>query len=201
MHRRAVLLGLPLALPIALGACARSQVVWAPDADVSRYRYADPGPRSLSLITVKNEGTGNGAHSALLVNASERILFDPAGGWTNPSIPERHDVLYGLSPAALELYLSYQADDGYYYVKQEKHVPPEVAEAALVHAVSYGPVRQTLCTIACANILRALPGFESIRPALFPDTLLRRFAELPGVTTTERHGPDVVVEAPPPEPA
>lgn len=184
MNRRSVLLGLPL----ALAACSRNEAVWAPDDAMARHRYRLEGPTSLALITVRGEETGNGVHSALLITASERVLFDPAGGWTDPEIAERHDVLYGLSPPALERYLAYQAGGGYYYVRQEKAVPPEVAEAALLHAAGYGPVFTAMCTIAVANVLRPLPGFESVRPALMPETLQRQVARLPGVVTTERHG-------------
>lgn len=187
MQRRTLLLGLPLLLA---GCGARSAVIWAPDDAVARYTYRNPGPTVLSLVTVKNEGTNSGAHTALLVAASERVLFDPAGGWTNPIIPERHDVLYGLSPEAEELYLDYQAQDGYYYVKQEKLVPPEVAEAALVRVKGYGPVRQTMCTMAVCDVLQPLPGFEGLGRTFFPNALEARFARLPGVVTTERHGPD-----------
>lgn len=191
MNRRAVLVGLPL----LVGACSRNEAVWAPDDAVSRYRFRSEGPPSLALITVRGEETGNGVHTALLITASERVLFDPAGGWTDPEIPERHDVLYGLTPAALERYLSYQASGGYYYVRQEKAVAPEVAQAALARAKESGPVFTAMCTIAVANLLRPLPGFEAIRPALLPETLQRQVARLPGVVTTERRGAGAVPEA------
>jgi hypothetical protein len=41
--------------------------------------------------------TGTGAHSALVVDdGTQRLLFDPAGGWFHPAAPERNDVLYGF---------------------------------------------------------------------------------------------------------
>jgi hypothetical protein len=187
MPRRAFLAGLSL---VALAGCGTDATwVWAPDDAVALARYAAPGPTSLALVTVRNEGTGNGAHTALLISASERVLFDPYGGWTDPFVPERNDVLFGFSPEVEERYLGYQAQDGYYYVRQEVVVPPEVAEQALVLAKGYGAVGMAMCTRATSDILRQLPGFEAIGLTWFPERLSRQFARLPGVSTVERHGP------------
>ena len=187
MRRRVVLAGLLSAPLVGCGSNAVS--VWAPDADVAKARYSSPGPTYLALVTVRNEGDGQGAHTALLINASERVLFDPYGGWTDPGVPERNDVLYGFSPEAEARYLNYQARDGYYYVRQEVQVPPEIAERALALAKESGPVGMAMCTRATSGLLRQLPGFEGIGPTWFPEFLAARFGRLPGVTTTEVHGP------------
>ena len=183
MHRRAVLLGLPLALAGCAGVSVR-----ASEEAVRGAVYRDPGPTMLSLITVKNEGNGDGAHTALLIAASERAMFDPYGGWTDPYVPERDDVLHGMTPTALERYLAYQAKDGYYYTRQDKAVSAQVAEAALGHAKGYGAVGMAQCTLAVSDVLMRLPGFEAIDRSLFPDRLQARFARLPGIVTTEVHG-------------
>lgn len=104
-------------------------------------------------------------------------------------MPERNDVLYGFSPEAEARYLNYQAQDGYYYVRQEIAVPPEVAEQALVLAKKAGPVGMAMCTRATSALLRQLPGFEGIGATWFPEHLANRFGRLPGVTSIERHGP------------
>jgi len=187
MRRRAVLFGLGAAALAGCGSNAKS--VWAPDDEVMRARYRAPGPASLALVTVRNEGDGQGAHSALLISASERVLFDPYGGWTDPYVPERNDVLFGFSPEVEERYLSYQAKDGYYYVRQEVQVPAQVAEQALTLAKGYGAVGMAMCTNAVSDVLRQLPGFEGVRRTWLPENLSAQFARLPGVTTTERHGP------------
>jgi len=62
--RRQVLLGLPLALT----ACTATNA-WAPDDLVSKAIYRQSGPKHLTLYTMKNTGSDNGAHSALLINA------------------------------------------------------------------------------------------------------------------------------------
>lgn len=191
MRRRAFLLG---AAALPLGACAKGTSVWAPDDVMTAARFPNPGPTSLALITVRNERNGSGEHTALLISASERAMFDPFGGWTDPYVPERDDVLFGLSDAALERYLAYQADDGFFYVRQDKPVPPEVAETALARAKAHGPVGEAQCTRAVGTVLDGLPGFEALGRPWMPDTMARRFARLPGVVTTERHGPGVEVE-------
>lgn len=190
MRRRTLLLGMA-ALPTLGGCGINAESVWAPDEVMARARYSSPGPTSLALITVRNEGTNSGAHSALLIDASERVLFDPFGGWTDPYIAERNDVLHGFSPEAEARYLTYQAQDGYYYVRQEVQVPPAVAEQALDLAKVRGPVGMAMCSNAVADVLRPLPGFEAIGNAWIPEGLSRRFARLPGVVTVERHGPPV----------
>jgi hypothetical protein len=188
MHRRALIFGMA-ALPALAGCGINAESVWAPDEVMARARYSAPGPTYLALVTVRNEGTGSGAHTALLINASERVLFDPFGGWTDPGIAERNDVLHGFSPEAEARYLHYQAQDGFYYVRQEVQVPPAVAEQALELAKARGPVGMAMCSNAVADVLRPLPGFEAIGNAWHPDALSRRFARLPGVVTVERHGP------------
>ncbi len=196
MRRRTLLLS--LASLSALAACGSNATsVWAPDDAVQMARHRASGPTYLALVTVRNEGDGQGAHTALLINASERVLFDPYGGWTDPYVPERNDVLFGFSPEVEERYLSYQAKDGYYYVRQEIQVPPEVAEQALQLAKAKGPVGMAMCTRATSDILGQLPGFESIRLTWFPEHLANRFGRLPGVTTLERHGPSPVESSEP----
>lgn len=180
---------LALALPALLSGCGmNAESVWSSDAVVARARYADPAsPPMLALVTVRNEDGGSGAHTALLINASERVLYDPYGGWTDPGVAERNDVLHGFSPEAEARYLNYQAQDGYYYVRQEIAVSPEVAEAALRAAQAKGPAGMAMCTNAVADVLRGLPGFESVGSAWFPEALSNRFGRLPGVTTVEVH--------------
>ncbi len=187
MQRRRLLLSLA-ALP-ALSACGvNAESVWSSDEAVAAVRYRDAGPPMLALVTVRSEVDGQGEHSALLISASERVLFDPFGGWTDPAIAERNDVLHGFSPAVEERYLAYQAKDGYYYVRQEIQVAPEVAERALQIAKARGPVGMAMCVQAVSDVLAGLPGFESVGRPMFPEGLSDRFGRLPGVATVEVHG-------------
>lgn len=178
MDRRGFLIGLPL----ALSGCS-AQSVWAPDDVISRAIYRDEGPKHLTLYTMKNNGSDNGAHSALLINASQRVMFDPAGSWKQERMPERNDVLFGASPELEQYYVSFHARVTYYVVGQSVAVPDEVAEQALNLALVAGPVSQANCTRFTSRLLRQLPGFESIRQTWFPNKLEEDFAKLPGVET------------------
>lgn len=180
MHRRAFVFGLPLALAGCTG-----QSVMAPAADVARVMYRHDGPPALTLFTVKNVGTENGAHTGLMIAASQRVIFDPAGSFSHPSIPEQNDVLFGITPRVEQAYISYHARTSYYTISQTKQVPAAVAEQALQLARAYGPVAKANCSRATVDILRQLPGFESLHFTWFPDNLERQFGLLPGVLRQE----------------
>lgn len=139
----------------------------------------------MSLFTVKNVGTDNGAHSGLLINGSQRVMFDPAGSFAHPAIPERNDVIFGMTPQLLELYRSYHARETFYVVEQALPVAPEIAERAMQLAFVAGPVGKARCTFSISELLTKLPGFAPIRTTFFPDNLETQFAKLPGVETSE----------------
>ncbi len=180
MNRRGFLVGLPL----ALSACT-AQEVWAPDDVVTRAVHRKPGKKYLTLYTMKNVASDNGAHSALLINASQRVLFDPAGSFKQDVMPERNDVLFGVTPRLENFYVSFHARSTFYVVGQTVEVAPEVAEQALNLALVSGPVAQANCARVTSRILRQLPGFAGIRQTWGPNRILEDFARLPGVTTQE----------------
>ncbi len=134
---------------------------------------------------MKNVGSDNGAHSALLINASQRVLFDPAGSFEQDVMPERNDVLFGVTPRLENFYVSFHARETYYVVGQTVDVSPQVAEQALNVALVSGPVPQANCARVTSRILRQLPGFEGIRQTWGPSRIEEDFAKLPGVTTLE----------------
>lgn len=183
MDRRSFILGAPLALT-ACGAIGGSQI-WASQDVVDAAIYRGTGPKSLTLLTMLNIGSDNGAHTSLVIDASQRVLFDPAGSFLSPTIPERNDVLFGISPQIEQYYVSYHARATFYVQAHKIFVAPEVAEQALQLVLANGSVPQSLCTRATSNILRQLPGFEAIKATFFPTKLRDRFAALPGVTVTE----------------
>ena len=101
MKRRTFMLAAP-AFVSGCGVVLRNEVV-APQADVDRVAYFHPGPRSLTLFTMKNVGSDNGAHTGLMINASQRVLWDPAGTFGHETIPERNDVHFGITPQLEQL--------------------------------------------------------------------------------------------------
>jgi len=159
-------------LPLFVAACGAERT-WAPDDVVARAAYRHDAPPSLTLVTVLATRDGSGAHSALIVNApSQRVLFDPAGSFRTDILPERNDVIYGITPAALDVYVDYHARVTFDVVLQEVAVSPEVAERALMLVQAHGPAPQATCANAVSGILRQLPGFEDAPATWFPRRLM-----------------------------
>jgi hypothetical protein len=174
-----------LGLLAVLAACGSGRPV-APETVVEHARYAAPGPTTLTLMTSIRTATGVGAHSALIINASQRVIFDPAGSFQatidgQPAAPQRGDVIYGVSPAVLAAYLTFQSSQGFHATTITIPVTPAVAEAALQKAEGHGWVSQAFCADATSSLLASLPGFETLRPAIFPREFMRQVAKLPGV--------------------
>lgn len=169
-----------------LGACGAGpdRTRYDPPEVVSRAAYRHDGPPALTLFTMINNRSNGGAHTSLMINGSQRVIFDPAGSVSHASIAERADVLYGITPALADFYARAHARETYRVLIQRIEVDAETAEQALQLAINHGAVGQTFCTMSTSQLLRQLPGFESIRPVLFPTALSRQFAALPGVTET-----------------
>lgn len=169
---------------LALAACGGpAEPVWAPDDVVKAATYTHDGPPSLALITVTTTRNGSGAHSALLVNASERLIFDPAGTFNVAFVPERNDVLHGITPRALLAYIDYHARETHDVLIQEVRVSPETARQVAALIKSHGAVPKAQCALSIGSILRQVRGFEAIPRSYFPNALSEAFAEVPGVIT------------------
>ena len=189
MKRRTFLLAAPAALA-ACGDTVLREEVLASQADVDRVRYVHPGPKRLTLFTMKNVKSGNGAHSGLMINASQRVLWDPAGTFGHPSIPERNDVHFGVTRRIEQFYTSYHSRLTFFTLIQEVDVAPEVAEMALRLAMTNGPTPKAACTRHTSRMLGQLPGFETIRSSLFPNNLADQFGQIPGVRSREYYEDD-----------
>jgi hypothetical protein len=180
LHRRTFILGAPL----ALAACGGGDPIWAPDDVVNAKIYRGTGQKSITLYTMINVWSGNGAHSSLLIDASQRVMFDPAGSFKHETIPERNDVLFGISPRVEEFYVSYHARQTYYVEGQRIVVSDEIAERALQLVMANGAVPKSACALAVSKVLRDIPGFENIRRTISPTRIRDDFAKIPGVVTT-----------------
>lgn len=172
---------LALLAPLLLAACGTP--AWAPDEDVARARYVHNGPTELVLYTMVNNRTGQGGHTGLMINGSQRVLFDPAGSWRHSHAPERNDVFYGMTPTMERFYIAYHARETWHLVVQRIEVPLAVADRAIRLAEQAGPVPNAYCTQSTSRILRQLPGFESLPQTFHPVRLSTAFGALPGVTT------------------
>lgn len=170
---------------LALAGCGADDV-YAPDADVQRAIYVSDEPPSITLFTVIRKSTGEGAHSGVMINGSQRIMLDPAGSWNHPLVPERHDVFFGITPRMKAFYIDYHARETYDVVEQRVPVSSEVAELAIRRAFAQGSTPKAFCSTATTAVLRDLPGFEGIPQSMFPGSTMRAFDRIPGVVK-KRH--------------
>jgi hypothetical protein len=168
---------------LALTACGVANAPYAPDEAVAAAHYVHGGPPAITLFTVINNKTGGGAHSGLMINGSERVLFDPAGSWYHPKRPERNDVHYGIDDRMVAYYIDYHARVTYRVVEQTVVVSPQVAEMVMARAKAHGAVPKAHCADSISQILSGVPGFESIHGTWFPNKLSEEFAKLPGATS------------------
>ncbi|MTH62866.1 hypothetical protein [Paracoccus shanxieyensis] len=179
MQRRAFL---ALALPAALAACGADNV-WSSDEAVRNARYVSNEPPSITLLTVIGIPRGQGGHSALMINGSQRVIYDPAGSWTHPSIPERHDVLYGITPNFKNFYIDYHARETYWVAEDTVQVSLAVADAAIRSVEQQGSSSKSFCAVNTGKALQRVPGFEGAPTGFSPINLRRWFLTLPGVVS------------------
>lgn len=167
---------------LLVGCGGPAEPVWAPDDLVARAVYRDPGPAKITLFTMRSTANDTGLHSGLMISASQRVIFDPAGTFKLRFTPERNDVHHGITPRALDVYTDYYARETVDLDIREVTVPPEVAEEALRLVQEYGAVPKAQCALAITGVLRQLPGFETIPRTYFPKPVMRAFGRLPGAT-------------------
>ena len=172
-------------LLLATAGCAVKKHPNADAATIAAVSYRNPGPATLTLYTMVNNRTGQGAHTSLIINASERVIFDPAGSFKADKVPERDDVLYGITPAVEKAYRGAHARSTFHVLLQTIEVTPAQAEQAYRLALSNGSVPGAFCASATGNILKQVPGFESIRPTFYPTKLSAQFGVIPGVVSTK----------------
>jgi hypothetical protein len=166
---------------VTLTACG-AEPKWAPDEAVAKAHFVAEAPRSITLFTVVSTRSGSGAHSGLLINASEQVMFDPAGTWYHPYLPERNDVHFGVTPRMVSFYIDYHARETYNVIEQTVLVSPEVAELVMQRAEAYGAVPKAECANSISTILGGVPGFESVKHTWFPNKLSAEFGKIPGAT-------------------
>lgn len=177
------------AMILAVAGCAGPSP-YADDAAIAAVSYSNPNPPSLTLYTVVNNRTGAGGHTSLLINASEQVIFDPAGSFYADIVPERNDVLFGITPGVESAYRGAHARSTHHVVSQTVQVTPVQAEAAYQLALQNGPVPGAYCANSTSTLLSKVPGFEQIKTTFYPVNLMKQFAQIPGVVTETRYEDD-----------
>ena len=164
-----------------LAACA--EPVRDPPEKVARAHYRSEGPPALTLYTNVRIATGKGAHTSMVIDGPERVVFNPAGTWRHPDAPRIDDVHYGFTRGMEAWFIDYHARETYYVRQQYLPVPMATAAKALQLAEETGPVLGLFCTKRTADILTQLPGFEDFPDTFFPDAASEAFGRYPGVIT------------------
>ena len=156
-----------------------------PDAEIAQAAYRHDGPAALTLYTMINNSNGSGAHTSLMVNGSQRLIFDPAGSFRHPRIATKNDIIYGVTPMMEDTYTRFHARETFHVIVQQVHVSPEVAEDVLRRVVAVGPVPRAQCALSTSTVLSEVAGLNgAIGKTWFPKDLADQFGRLPGATTT-----------------
>lgn len=183
LSRRAFCLGAPA---LVLTACSSQPVIYDSDDLVRSVRYQHPGPKYVTVLTMFNVSSDNGAHTALIINASERVIFDPAGNFRHSKIPEQHDVLYGITPRALKGFIDCHARATFYAKLQTVEISAQSAERAFRHVQQLGHQNDAACTTTVSGTLALLPEFQGhVRQVFFPNKLHDMMQRVPGVVEQE----------------
>jgi hypothetical protein len=185
-------LEIAFALMLAFGGCT-NEAPKVPDSNndrVSRAIYRHDGPPELTLLTMINNETGAGAHTAMVVNGSQRVLWDPAGSFRNERIVERGDVVFGATPLVVDSFTRFHTRETHHVVVQTMRVSTETAEAVLQRMLVAGNQLPANCTRSTASILAGVPEFNQIKSSWFPNRLMEQWGQIPGVSTRRLYETD-----------
>ncbi|MCM2561556.1 hypothetical protein M8756_05395 [Lutimaribacter sp. EGI FJ00015] len=179
---RGILVALFCAVTLA-GCTVKPEIPRSPET-IQQAQYRHDGPPALTLFTMKSNTTGAGAHTALMVNGSQRVIFDPAGSFRNEAIIRSGDVVYGVTPQLLDVYTRFHARETYHVQVQWLEVSAELAEAILRDVRAAGRQPDARCAASVSEILSRYEQL-GIQSTWYPNKLARDFGEIGGVTTRE----------------
>jgi len=177
---KALLLSLLLvASAVVVSGCAVE--VGSSPAELAAARHVSDDPPYVSVVTMVNNGSGRAAHSALIINGSERVIYDPAGTFQHQELAERGDIHYGATDRMVSYYMRYHARFSHFVHEQRLYVSPAVAEATLRRAQLQGPSPKMMCNFHTTDILNDVGAFGTLNASIFPEKLRQQFATIPGV--------------------
>lgn len=173
-----------LAVMALMAGCAADMTPENSAEQVAAAAYRAPGS-SITVFTMVNNRSGAGGHTALLVNGSQQVIFDPAGSFRDKRVTERGDVLYGMNPGWVQAYKSAHARDTHHVVSQEINVTPAQAEKLLRLVQTNGAVAGAYCANVTSGLLSQVDGFTGIQRTFYPVNLMDQVAKLPNVKTSK----------------
>ncbi len=174
---------LTVAVLVLVGCGGGPEEKWASDDVVARAAYSPGGQPTITLYTMVSNDTGAGGHTAVMINGSQRVLYDPAGSWQHPLVPERNDLHFGFTEFMRKFYIDFHARTTYHVVVQELPVSLEQANLAIAAVQAQGAAPAAYCARYTSTALRKVPGLEGLNTTWFPVNLQEQFAEIPGVRT------------------
>ena len=139
-------------------------------------------PPSITLLTVIGIPRGEGAHSALLINGSQRIIFDGAGSWNHPAIPGLRRALRDHAELQELLYRLSRAQS--LWVAGTPNWSRGVANAAIRAAEAQGATDKSFCAVVDRPGAAWVPGFGRASGFAAEDAATGSLT-LPGVTSKE----------------
>ena len=176
------ILALCIVAALTLSACGTPPAPDASDGEIAVAQHVSDQPPSVTLFTVVRNSSGAGAHSGLLINGSQRVMYDPAGSWTHPRLPQRGDVFFGMTDKMVSFYIDYHARETFRVTEQTVPVSQATADRLIQLAVGRAPAAKSTCTQSMTALLRAVPEFASVSSTWFPLAAQKSFATLPGAT-------------------
>lgn len=152
---------------------------------ISAARFSSAEAPYVALLTMIDRDSGQGAHSAILVNGSQVAMYDPAGTFGVDGVPENGDVLYGITPRILNAYEFFHARATTSFLEQKVPVSREMADAVIARMEVQGPSPKFLCAINTAEILRPFAPFSDVPRSIHPTRLMEAFDRIPGTLRRE----------------
>lgn len=159
-------------------------------SELAAARHVSDEPPYIAIVSMVNRSNEKAAHTALFINASEQVIYDPAGTFDHADMPERGDIHYGATPRMISYYERYHARFSHYVHIQKLPVSAEIAEMALRRAQAQGPSPKLFCTVDTIAVLSEVPGFEGLQSSFYPQKLRDQVAVMPGVIDSYRFEDD-----------
>ena len=177
-------------LLVALTAACAGVEVGAPPAEISRARFASDEPPYVAVVSMVHRDQQRAAHTALFINASQRVIYDPAGTFRHEAMPERGDIHYGATDRMIDYYERYHARFSHYVHVQTIPVSAATAEAVLRRAQAQGPSPKLFCTVDTIAVLNDVPQIPRFYSSFFPEALRQQVAQVSGVQDRYRYEED-----------
>lgn len=168
-------------IALSLSGCA-GMMYSSPPEIAQRDRYSPQAEPEISLLTITHKPTSFMWHSALLITADERILYESGGYWKDPEDRRLADVHYNLTDERLRDYIARRGDPDVWQITLHRvEVSEDIALEAKRRAQTNQLVLGGFCAMGVAEVLKGLPGFDHLGPVFLPHDLVPVFEEIPDV--------------------